>query len=79
MLLADDHPLFLDGLRLLLETAGLCVVGTAKDGAQLVELATTHEADVAVVDLDMPGVDGVTAIECLRRARPGLPVLVLTM
>jgi DNA-binding NarL/FixJ family response regulator len=79
VLLADDHPLFLDGLRLLLETAGVSVVGVASDGAQLVELAKDHEAEVAVVDLDMPGMDGLTAIESLRQVQPDLAVLVLTM
>lgn len=77
VLLADDHPLFLDGLRLLLESAGLAVVGAARDGAELVDLAARTEADVAVVDLDMPGVDGATATAQLAAA--GLPVLVLTM
>jgi DNA-binding NarL/FixJ family response regulator len=79
VLLADDHPLFLDGLRLLLETAGLSVAGVASDGAQLVELAKNHQADVAVVDLDMPGMDGLTAIESLMQVQPQLAVLVLTM
>jgi DNA-binding NarL/FixJ family response regulator len=79
VLLADDHPLFLDGLRLLIESAGLRVVGSATDGAALLELADTVEADVAVVDLDMPGTDGVAAIEALAATRPGLAVLVLTM
>lgn len=79
VLLADDHPLFLDGLRLLLESAGHIVVGTARDGSELLELAAAVEADVAVVDLDMPGVDGVGATATLTAQHPGLPVLVLTM
>ncbi|TRW45978.1 response regulator transcription factor [Georgenia yuyongxinii] len=79
VLLADDHPLFLDGLRLLLETAGLQVVGTAADGATLLQLAERVEADVAVVDLDMPGTDGAAATEVLVAAHPDLAVLVLTM
>jgi DNA-binding NarL/FixJ family response regulator len=79
VLVADDHPLFLDGLRLLLETAGLQVVGSAHDGRELLELAATHDADVAVVDLDMPGLDGVAAAAELARRHPDLAVLVLTM
>jgi DNA-binding NarL/FixJ family response regulator len=79
VLLADDHPLFLDGLRLLLETAGIEVVGTAHDGRELVELASSADADVAVVDVDMPGLDGVAAVAELGRRRPGLAVLMLTM
>jgi DNA-binding NarL/FixJ family response regulator len=79
VLLADDHPLFLDGLRLLLETAGVEVVGTARDGHELLELADRVAADVAVVDLDMPGVDGTAATADLARRHPELAVLVLTM
>ncbi len=79
VLLADDHPLFLDGLRLLLESAGLEVVGTAADGAELLDLAATVEADVAVVDLDMPGVDGLGAAAALTESHPRVGVLMLTM
>jgi DNA-binding NarL/FixJ family response regulator len=79
VLLADDHPLFLDGLRLLLETAGVEVVGTACNGHELLELADRVAADVAVVDLDMPGVDGTGATAHLARRHPNLAVLVLTM
>lgn len=78
-LLADDHPLFLDGLALLLESAGIEVVGTATDGRELLELAGRVEADVAVVDMDMPGVDGTAATARLARDHPNLAVLVLTM
>jgi DNA-binding NarL/FixJ family response regulator len=79
VLLADDHPLFLDGLRLLLETAGVQVVGCARDGAELLDLAATADADVAVVDLDMPGLDGAAVTAALTERHPELGVLVLTM
>jgi DNA-binding NarL/FixJ family response regulator len=79
VLLADDHPLFLDGLRLLLETAGLDVAGTARDGRELLDLAGAVDADVAVVDLDMPGLDGLGAAALLTERHPHLAVLVLTM
>ncbi len=77
--LADDHPLFLDGLRLLLESAGITVVGTATTGHELLDLLEQVDADVAVVDLDMPELDGVATTREIERRRPGLPVLVLTM
>jgi DNA-binding NarL/FixJ family response regulator len=79
VLLADDHPLFLDGLRLLLESAGMAVVGVAHDGDELLELARQEQADVAVVDLDMPGRDGASATEQLRQHHPSVSVLVLSM
>lgn len=80
VIVADDHPVFLDGLRQLLSSVGgIEVVGTATDGAALVELAGRTPYDVAVVDLDMPGTDGAAATRELVRARPDVPVLVLTM
>ncbi len=80
VVIADDHPVFLEGLRILLDsTDGIDVVGAAADGAALVALAADTAYDVAVVDLDMPGVDGPTAIRELRTLRPDAPVLVLTM
>jgi len=78
--IADDHPLFLDGLRLLLDTTpDIDVVATAVDGHELLRLLETVEVDVAVVDLDMPRVDGAEVAQRLVRFRPGTPVLVLTM
>ena len=80
VLIADDHPLFLDGLQVLLDSSpGLEVVGTASDGAALLEVVGTTAFDVAVVDLDMPGVDGAAATRELLQVRPGAAVLVLTM
>lgn len=80
VILADDHPVFLSGLQALLSTAaGLEVVGSAADGNELVELAGSVEFDVAVVDLDMPGRDGVSATEAILASRPDAGVLILTM
>lgn len=80
VLIADDHPVFLEGLRLLLDSAdGIQVVGAAEDGRRLVELAEVTPFDVAVVDLDMPGLDGGAATRQLLHDHPGTAVLVLTM
>ena len=80
VLLADDHPVFLEGLRMLLDTiADLDVVGVASDGAELVAMAETTPADVAVVDLDMPVLDGASAAARLSATCPALAILVLTM
>ena len=80
VLVADDHPLFLDGLEMLLQSSGgLEVVGAARDGKELLDVVETTPFDVAVVDLDMPGVDGATATRELLMARPDAAVLVLTM
>lgn len=80
VLIADDHPVFLEGLRLLLEsTPGIEVVGAAEDGGSLISMVAATQYDVAVVDLDMPGIDGATAIRALLETSPEAPVLVLTM
>lgn len=79
VLVADDEPLIRAGLRAVLESAGdIKVAGEAADGREAVALALTHRADVALVDIKMPGLDGLTAAGELRRLRPGLPVVVLT-
>ncbi|HWM01966.1 MAG TPA: response regulator transcription factor [Actinophytocola sp.] len=79
MLVADDHPLVRRGLATLLATANdLELVGMASDGAEAVELAVGSGADVVVMDLSMPEVDGVAAIKDLASRAPSCRVLVLT-
>lgn len=80
VLIADDHPVFLEGLRMLLETTGgIDVVGEVQDGVQLVELAVSTDFDVALIDLDMPGLDGAAATEEILTQKPGALILILTM
>lgn len=61
VVVAEDQPLVRSGLVLLLQTGGVEVVAEAGDGAEAVDLARTHRPDVVVMDLQMPGVDGVAA------------------
>jgi DNA-binding NarL/FixJ family response regulator len=80
VVLVDDHPMFRYGLRAALDgSAEVEVVGEASDGAGLLALVERARADVVLTDLDMPGVDGYTAIRDLLARFPDLPVLVLTM
>lgn len=80
VIIADDHPVFLAGLQALLDTVvGLEVVGSASGGRQLLEIAEQVDFDVAVIDLDMPGLDGAAATERILRQRPDAGVLILTM
>lgn len=80
VLIADDHPLVLSGLRALLETLeGIEVVGQAADGSEAVRLAVSLRPDVAVMDLQMPNLDGIEATRQIAERLPGTAVLALTM
>ncbi|MBT0772721.1 response regulator transcription factor [Kineosporia sp. J2-2] len=79
VLLVDDHALVRAGLTALLDAhPRIEVVGEAADGDQAVELTENAEPDVVLMDLSMPGTDGVTATRELLVRRPGTQVLVLT-
>jgi DNA-binding NarL/FixJ family response regulator len=79
VLLADDHDVVRRGLTALLDGAsGFAVVGAASDGEEAVTLAAAHEPDVVLMDLSMPGVDGIEATRRLMAARPDARVVVLT-
>ena len=79
VVLADDHQLVRAGLEQLISaTPDLRVVGTAADGAEAVALAESARPDVVLMDLVMPGVDGVEATRQISRSCPGVQVVVLT-
>ena len=79
ILLADDHDVVRRGLTALLDgTDGFAVVGAAADGEEAVALAGEHQPDVVLMDLSMPGVDGIEATRRLMAERPESRVVVLT-
>lgn len=79
VLICDDHPVFRDGLRLLLTELGIDVVGEAGTGEEAIELATDLSPEVVVMDLHLPGISGIDATRAIRAAQPQTGVLVLTM
>ncbi|RZU32449.1 response regulator [Blastococcus saxobsidens] len=79
VVLADDHPAFRAGLRLLLQDSGLDVVAEAADGPATLEAVVAMRPDVALLDLQMPGLTGVEVTRRLQEVAPGTRVLVLTM
>ena len=70
VLLADDHALFLDGLRNLLSLHGIEVVGTAKDGFEAVEKTLQLRPDIVLMDIRMPDLDGVSATRLIKAECP---------
>jgi DNA-binding NarL/FixJ family response regulator len=78
ILIADDHALFRDGLRSLLEARGIEVVGEARNGREAIELARRYHPDIVLMDLTMPEVDGLTATRAVSTELPAVRVVILT-
>jgi DNA-binding NarL/FixJ family response regulator len=78
LLIADDHPLFRDGLRSLLETRGIQVVGEARNGREAVEQVQRLRPDVVLMDLSMPELNGLAATRLLTAEYPNVKVVILT-
>jgi DNA-binding NarL/FixJ family response regulator len=79
LVIADDHGIVRQSLRLLLEKQGFAVLGEAADGAQAVELVREHQPDVAVLDISMPGTNGLEAVRQIRRIAPLTRTILLSM
>jgi DNA-binding NarL/FixJ family response regulator len=78
VLVVDDHPLTRDALASLLAQGGFDVVGEAADGTDAIRLAAELQPELVLLDLSMPGLDGLAALPRLRAAAPGCEVVVLT-
>jgi len=79
VLIVDDHPVVRQGLRTLLELQDdLEIAGEAADGAEAVELVRGRPPDVVLMDLVMPGLDGIDATRAIRATSPATRVIVLT-
>jgi DNA-binding NarL/FixJ family response regulator len=80
LVLADDHALVRQGLRALVEKiGGVTVVAEVGDGRDAVNAAITHEADIVMMDIKMPGLNGLEALIRLRRESPRVRVIMLSM
>lgn len=80
VILAEDHALVREGTRRILEaTDNIRVVAEAADGREAVAAVDRHEPDVAIIDIGMPGINGIEATRRIKDDHPGVGVLILTM
>lgn len=80
LILADDHAVVRRGLQLFIGYEdNLKLVGEASDGDELLEIIKDNEADVLLLDLDMPKMNGITAIRKIKEIAPDLKIIILTM
>lgn len=78
VLVTDDHPVVRDGLRAMLDEPGINVVGEAATGQQAVDRVGPLNADVVLMDVRMPDMDGLTATKLVKQQHPGVAVIVIT-
>lgn len=79
VLLADDHAIVRQGLKLLIDSQpDMAVVGESADGNSVLDQATALKPDVVVMDISMPGMNGLVATRTLKRAQPDLMIVALT-
>lgn len=77
-LIADDHPILRNGLKLFLTYSLDMHVAEAEDGQQVIEYISAHDVDILVLDLSMPGRTGLDILKQIKRLKPQLPVLILS-
>lgn len=80
ILIADDHPIFLKGLQEVIEEEkNLKIVYRANNGSDAIEECLAREVDIAILDIDMPGANGLQAAEHIIATRPEVAIILLTM
>jgi DNA-binding NarL/FixJ family response regulator len=79
VMLVDDHPLFMEGLKYVLKAHGVEVAGTAETGMEAVEKARTIKPDIILMDILMPGLSGLDALRLIKAKMPEIKVVMLTI
>lgn len=78
-IIADDHLIFRNGLRLALEDEQLACIGEAGNGVELLDLIARQQPDLAIIDLQMPEMDGLSATRIIQQHYPGVHIIILSM
>lgn len=79
ILIADDHTILRDGIVSLLQTEPeFAVTGTAGNGYEVMELIQKNEYDVCLLDINMPGLDGIETAKLIKEKKPGIKIIMLT-
>jgi DNA-binding NarL/FixJ family response regulator len=79
LLIADDHHLFLDGVvSLLKDVPDFNIVSTASNGFDVLDYVSNHPVDICILDISMPGLDGIATAKRLREKKPELKIIILT-
>lgn len=80
VIIADDHQMFIDGIKSLLEhQENIAISGEAKNGEEVIELLEKQQADIILMDINMPELNGVDATKIIHKKFPNVKVLMLTM
>src|ERR1700694_1165663 len=80
LLIADDHTFYREGIRAILNTVpGIEVIGEAASGEEVVAWTQEHQADVILMDIKMPGLNGIEATRQILRVKPDVKILIVTM
>lgn len=79
ILIVDDHPLVREGIRGALSVPGFVVIADVGNAEEALGIARAEHPDVIVMDISLPGMSGIDAVEALRRERPGARVLMLSV
>ncbi len=78
VLIVDDHGIVREGLRTVLEEAGITVVGESVSGAEAIEMATALQPQVILLDIRLPDMDGIRVLSAVKAAHPQIDVVMLT-